>query len=74
VHLRIAENGEILFKGPTVTKGYYNKPQKTASSFIDGWFRTDDVGVLDNGPQLIETTIGRDFYKEGNLREVPGNY
>jgi long-chain acyl-CoA synthetase len=50
VDLKIADDGEILAKGPNIMKGYYNKPQATAE-VIDsaGWFHTGDIGVLEDG-------------------------
>lgn len=47
VQLRIAEDGEILARGPNVMTGYYRRPDETAQVFTDGWFHTGDVGVLD---------------------------
>ena len=47
VELRIAESGEILARGGNVMKGYHNKPAETAAAFEDGWFKTGDVGALD---------------------------
>ncbi len=46
--VKIAEDGEILVKSPSVTQGYYNKPEATARSFRDGWFHTGDVGAFDD--------------------------
>lgn len=46
VEVRIAEDGEILVRGDTVTKGYFNRPRETAEVFRDGWFRTGDAGLL----------------------------
>ena len=46
--VRVAEDGEILLKGPSVFQGYHNDPETTAASFTpDGWFRTGDIGSLD---------------------------
>ena len=41
------ETGEIWLKGPAVTPGYWQKPQETAKTFVDGWFRTGDLGNVD---------------------------
>lgn len=50
VDVKIAEDGEILVKGPNVTKGYYNDPEKTAEAFTaDGYFMTGDIGIIEKG-------------------------
>ncbi|KUJ14714.1 acetyl-CoA synthetase-like protein [Mollisia scopiformis] len=47
--------GEVLVKGPVVTKGYYGNPQATRDSFIDGWFCTGDVAIWKNGlPYIVD--------------------
>ncbi|MDP2124755.1 MAG: long-chain fatty acid--CoA ligase [Parvibaculum sp.] len=46
--LRLAEDGEILMRGPHVFLGYWNKPDKTAETVIDGWLHTGDIGTIDN--------------------------
>lgn len=56
------EEGELWFRGPLVTRGYYQKPEETAQAFSpDGWFKTGDFGVRD--------AEGRTIFK-GRLREV----
>jgi acyl-CoA synthetase (AMP-forming)/AMP-acid ligase II len=56
------EEGELWFRGPLVTRGYYRKAEETAKAFsADGWFKTGDFGVRDSE--------GRTIFK-GRLREV----
>lgn len=46
VQVKIAEDGEILCKGPNVMMGYYKRPDLTAQDIVDGWYHTGDIGVL----------------------------
>jgi long-chain acyl-CoA synthetase len=54
VEMRIVDDGEIQFKGPTVVRGYWENPTATAEAFTpDGWYRTGDIGHLDDAGRLI---------------------
>lgn len=45
--VKMGQTGEIWLKGPCVTPGYWQKPEETAKAFVDGWFRTGDLGRVD---------------------------
>ncbi|MSS83982.1 long-chain fatty acid--CoA ligase [Actinomycetaceae bacterium WB03_NA08] len=53
--MKIAEDGELLLKGISVSSGYHNLPEATAESFKDGWFHTGDLGAIDEDGRLSIT-------------------
>ena len=52
IEVKIAEDGEIMVKGPNVAQGYWHNPDATALSFKDGWYYTGDIGTIDNQQNL----------------------
>jgi long-chain acyl-CoA synthetase len=64
VDVKIAEDGEILVKGPNVMMGYYNKPVETAEVMdAEGWFHTGDIGVFQEGKFLKITDRKKEIFK-----------
>ncbi len=64
VQVKIAEDGEILVKGPNVMMGYYNLPEKTAEEIDkDGWFHTGDIGTFVEGKFLKITDRKKEIFK-----------
>ncbi len=47
--VQTGQPGEVVIRGPGVTSGYLNNPEANEESFVDGWFRTGDQGILENG-------------------------
>lgn len=83
VEVKIAEDGEILCKGPNVMMGYYKRPDLTAQDIVDGWYHTGDIGVFtkenflkitDRKKELFKTSGGKyvaPLAIENKLKESP---
>ena len=70
IEVKISLEGEILLKGPTITRGYYNRPGLTAEAFTpDGFFRTGDSGYIEGGELFLRERI-KDLFKTSNGKYI----
>lgn len=70
IDIQFSDEGEILLKGPTVTQGYYNRPDLNEEAFTDaGYFRTGDVGYMKDGELYITERI-KDLFKTSNGKYI----
>jgi len=68
--IRISDEGEVLLKGPTITRGYYNRDDLTKAAFTDdGYFRTGDSGYLKDGELFLKERI-KDLCKTSNGKYI----
>jgi long-chain acyl-CoA synthetase len=70
VEVKIAEDGEILCKGPNVMMGYYKRPDLTAQEITDGWFHTGDIGMLTENKFLKITDRKKELFKTSGGKYV----
>ncbi|MBV9573449.1 MAG: long-chain fatty acid--CoA ligase [Acidobacteriales bacterium] len=63
VEVRIAEDGEVQVRGPSVFRGYWNLPTETDAAFVNGWFNTGDIGNIDEDGFLSITDRKKDLIK-----------
>ena len=70
IDIKISDEGEVLLKGPTITRGYYNREDLTKQAFTeDGYFKTGDSGYLQNGELFLKERI-KDLYKTSNGKYI----
>jgi len=68
--VKISDEGEVLLKGPTITRGYYNRDDLTKAAFTaDGYFRTGDSGYLKDGELFLKERI-KDLFKTSNGKYI----
>ncbi|PBQ26770.1 AMP-dependent synthetase/ligase [Shewanella algae] len=70
VEVRLGAENEILVRGDTVMRGYFNRPEDTADAFEDGWLRTGDAGYLDEQGNLFITDRIKELMKTSNGKYI----
>ncbi|WP_199671114.1 AMP-dependent synthetase/ligase [Salinibius halmophilus] len=70
VEVKIGAKNEVLVRGDTVMRGYYNLPTATSEAFEDGWFKTGDAGYLDEHGRLVITERIKELMKTSNGKYI----
>lgn len=70
VKVKIAEDGEILCQGPSISQGYYKDDEKTKEAFVNGWFHTGDIGLVDADGFLFITDRKKEMFKTSGGKYV----
>lgn len=70
VEVKIAEDGEILCKGPNIMVGYYKRPDLTGEVITDGWFHTGDIGMMVDNKYLKITDRKKELFKTSGGKYV----
>lgn len=70
IEVVIAEDGEMLVRGPNIMRGYYGHPESTLAVMNDGWFATGDVGHIDEDGHLFLTDRKKDLFKLSNGKYI----
>ncbi|KAH6707856.1 putative phenylacetyl-CoA ligase [Leptodontidium sp. MPI-SDFR-AT-0119] len=65
------QEGEIWMKGPNIFKGYYKNPKATADAITDGWFRSGDIGYIDNDGNIFLTDRFKELIKYNGFQVAP---
>lgn len=68
--IKVGEEGELLYRGPNVMKGYWNAPEATGQTIQDGWLRTGDVGHIDEDGYLVITDRLKDIIVTLNGKNI----